>query len=281
MLHNAQRPVSWVADVYRETMVNAMVDSNWFANRTGHKLDTRKAGAANLKSVGAMLSTRCVSNSATQWNRLQEAARTAVDHYLSASCAVPAVMQCTGAEPHSPIWSAPMSSCKKTRQAKENTLSTAQREFFLGHDENGLPDKIGAIVVFDAGTKIDDLSFTQADLAAMSGGDGMGVWKRFVQPENCRARTDAHAKAYAPYGPLFVSLVIDILSAWGVMLNVIPSESVLQAGEERVKEWCEGLMRQTYSELYDEQKKLSWRLDWDASEWEEASEESRGVPVMH
>jgi len=174
-----------------------------------------------------------------------------------------------------------MSSCKKTKTAKENTLSMAQREFFLGHDENGLPDKIGAIVVFDATNGIDDLSFTQADLATMSAGHGMGVWKRFVQPENCQARTDADAKAYAPYGPLFVSLVIDILSAWGVMLNVIPSESVLQAGEERVKEWCERLMQQTYSELYDDNKKLSWRLDWDASDWEQASEESRGVPVMH
>ena len=107
----------------------------------------------------------------------------------------------------------------------------------------------------------------------------MATPKRFVSEAVCERRISKDSGAYAPYGPLFVSMMIKVLYMWPRVNDMMPSDEVLRRGPEAVRKWCSKLFEGVFPSMYDEKAEISWRLGLDPLLWEDASEEERGSPV--
>jgi len=258
--------------MYKATMVDIRVDSDAYKGPQG-----TGRGRAKLVTLESILLAKCSAQAANQWNKTNEEVRKMFDRHMSLGVSCQEIRQCTGATASLPIWSAPLSTCQRAaRSQKENLLAKPQREFIRGHADNGLPGHIGAIVVFDAA--LDGLDFCELD--RKSAEDSLlSVQKRFVDATACTARTTVDNEAYQPYGPLFVKMVVETLSAWPVVKDLLPSHDILSRGPKFVHDWCEKMLLYEYHELYDAEKEISWRLEFDTGLWQTASEQDQGDPV--
>jgi len=257
--------------MYKATMVDIRVDSEAYKGAGSR-------GRAKLVTLESILLAKCSAQAANQWNKTNEEVRKMFDRHMSLGVICPEIRQCTGATASLPIWSAPLSTCQRAaRTQKENLLAKPQRDFIRGHDKNGLPGHIGAIVVFDAAH--DSLDFSELDRKSSEAESQMSVQKRFVDAEACTARTTVGNEAYQPYGPLFVTMVVQTLSAWPVIKDLLPSHEILSRGPKFVQTWCENMLLYEYHELYDAQKENSWRLEFDTGLWQDTSEQDQGDPV--
>ena len=256
-------------DLYVKSMMDVKVEASVFDRAT--KSSRKKVPLEDV------LVRKCAVHAANQWNKTNGSVRLIVNRYMSSGGANQLIRECTGAGVGSPPWTAAMSSCMKANdKAPQNLLALPQKDFIRGHVGNGLPHYIGAILVFIGG--VDDLSFSEANrLHALD--SNMATPKRFVDPGVCSERTDPDHAQYAPYGRLFIALVADTMAAWPVIRDILPSDDILVQGPKFVQQWCDDMFEENYRELYDEEAKSSWYLDFNTHKWDAASPEERGDPV--